>query len=82
MEPAQIGDTHQPNDTNLQDLSGSSEVGWRVTFILGGESTMGYRLTDGTGVIVDEGYVNVDWVRIDGSEQCGGTQQATVELPV
>ncbi|WP_460781186.1 hypothetical protein [Microbacterium shaanxiense] len=53
-----------------------------MTFILGGEPTMGYRLTDETGVVVDQGHVNVDWTRIDGSEQCGGTRQAVVELPV
>ena len=66
----------------VQDMSGSSEVGWQVTFILGGKPTMGYRLTDETGEVVDEGYVKVDWIRIDGSEQCGGTRQATIELPV
>lgn len=82
MEPVQIGATQQPNDATPQDVSGSSDVGWQATFILGGDPTMGYRLTDGTGAVVGEGYVKVDWIRIDGSEQCGGTRRAKVELPV
>jgi hypothetical protein len=71
-----------PNDTNPQEMDGSSEVGWQATFILGGGPTMGYRLTDETGTVVGEGHMKVDWIRIDGSEQCGGNRQATVELPV
>lgn len=71
-----------PGQTSLSDLNGSSAEGWTAHFILGGKAMMGYRLTDASSSIIDEGYVPVDWVRIDGTEQCGGNQEASVELPV
>ena len=40
---------------------------------LAGRSTCSsYRLTDGDGAVVAEGFVEADWVRIDGTDQCGG----------
>lgn len=76
-----IGDTYA-EEGSLLEVTGSSQGGWQVTFGAGGDSTIGYRLMDGAGSVVDEGYVSVDWIRVDGSAQCGGNREATVELPV
>ncbi len=81
-EPLRIGDKVESRDDGaFTELSGSSLDGWQAVFMLGGEPVLGYRLTDEAGVVVGEGYVRVDWVRINGSEQCGGNRTATVELP-
>lgn len=80
IDPAQTDTSHQPDDVALQDLNRSSETGWSARFF-GGGPILGYRLTDEAGTVVREGHVQVNWVRIDGSEQCGGNRRATAVLP-
>lgn len=79
--PAQIGATEGPLETGVVGLDGESDSGWSAN-LLGGQPVLGYRLTDATGTVVSEGYVDVEWVRIDGTEQCGGNREAHVVLPV
>ena len=78
--PVEIGATEEPADTGIFSLEGDSVTGWSAA-LLGGQPVLGYRLTDSTGAIVAEGYVDVDWVRVDGTEQCGGNREARVEIP-
>lgn len=81
-EPRRVGEERPVDETSLTELVGSSANGWRATFILGGEPVLGYRLVDGVGAVVGAGHVPIEWVRIDGSEQCGGNRHADLELPV
>ena len=82
-EPLRIGGEVEPRDDgDFAELSGSSLDGWSAVFMIGGEPVLGYRLTDEADVIVGEGHMPVDWVRIDGSEQCGGNREARITLPV
>lgn len=82
-EPLRIGDKVESRDDGpYTDLSGSSLDGWQAVFMIGGDPVLGYRLTDDTDVVAGEGHVPVEWVRVSGSEQCGGHRTATVELPL
>ncbi|MFB7890979.1 hypothetical protein ACFC1I_02090 [Microbacterium sp. NPDC056044] len=42
----------------------------RLATLLDSPALMGYRVSDAAGAIVQEGILDVDWVRIDGTEQC------------
>lgn len=77
--PVKIGATEEPIPTGVFELAGSSTGGW-TAHLSGGQPTLGYRLTDATGAVVGEGHVDVDWVRIDGTQQCGGNREARVTL--
>ena len=61
-------------------LTGDSSTGWSAGF-LAGYPVLNYRLIDTTGAVIAEGEVDVDWVRVGGSEQCGGPAEAEIELP-
>lgn len=78
--PVEIGATAEPVQTGVVALDGDSATGWTAVF-LGGQPVLGYRVTDSTGGIVAEGFADVDWERVDGTEQCGGNRQARLELP-
>ena len=67
-------------DTGVLTLVGDGVSGWSADFI-GGQSVVGYRLTDTLGEVIAEGTVDVDWVRVGGTERCGGPRQAEIELP-
>lgn len=62
-------------------LEGDSVAGWTAT-LLDSSAAMGYRVSDAAGAIVQEGILHVDWVRIDGTEQCGGNRHADVVIDV
>lgn len=78
--PVEVGATEQPPQTGVTGLDGDSVSGWTASF-LGGQPVLGYRLTDAAGTVVSEGSVDVEWVRIDGTERCGGNTEADVVLP-
>jgi hypothetical protein len=71
-----------PGDTadSAPMVAGDSDLGWTAAWTLNSPRQVGYRLTDGPTTVA-EGYVDVTWTRIDGSEQCGGNQEAIVLLP-
>lgn len=70
--PIEMGSTETPISTGVFDLTGDSANGWSAD-LLGG-------LTDGGGAVVAEGFVEADWVRIDGTDQCGGNRLADIQL--
>lgn len=80
MQPART--TAQPvvEDTGVLTLVGDGVSGWSAEF-LGGQSVVGYRLTDTVGEVIAEGTIDVDWVRVGGTERCGGPREAEIELP-
>ncbi|TQO19596.1 hypothetical protein FB472_1173 [Rhodoglobus vestalii] len=80
VEPAETSPAPVTVDTGVLSLSGDSVDGWRADFV-GGQPVVGYRLRDTSGEIVSEGSVNVDWVRVGGTAQCGGPREAVIELP-
>lgn len=67
-------------DGGLVTVDGDSSEGWTAQF-MGGEPVVGYRLTDAAGSVIDEGFIDVEWTRTGGSEQCGGPREAIIELP-
>ncbi|KQP67822.1 hypothetical protein ASF40_20030 [Microbacterium sp. Leaf288] len=76
-EPVKVGSTATPIATGVFGLEGDSVGGWTAT-LLDSPALMGYRVSDADGAIVQEGIIDVDWARIDGTEQCGGNQHADV----
>ena len=79
-QPAEIGATEVPAATGVFALAGNSTDGWSAN-LLGGQPVLGYRLMDAAGTVIGEGTVDADWVRIDGSERCGGNRTAEIRLP-
>lgn len=67
-------------DTGVFSIVGDGLSGWSADFV-GGQSVVGYRLTDTLGGVIAEGAVDVDWVRVGGTERCGGPREAEIELP-
>lgn len=67
-------------DTGVLTLVGDGVAGWSADFV-GGQSVVGYQLTDTVGGVVAEGTVDVDWVRVGGTERCGGPREAEIDLP-
>lgn len=67
-------------DTGVLTLVGDGVAGWSADFV-GGQSVVGYQLTDTVGGVVAEGTVDVDWVRVGGTERCGGPRKAEIDLP-
>lgn len=80
MTPVEVGATEEPTQTGVLSIKGNSSSGWSAS-VLGGESVLGYRLTDAAGAVIAEGEVDAGWVRIDGDERCGGNREARVLLP-
>ena len=78
-EPVEVGSTATPLSTGIFGLEGDSVAGWTAT-LLDSSAAMGYRVSDAAGAIVQEGILHVDWVRIDGTEQCGGNRHADVVI--
>lgn len=58
---------------------GDGVDGWTITIFTGG-TAVGYRLLDPAGAVLDEGEAEPDWVRVGGSEQCGGPSEAEIVL--
>lgn len=79
--PVEVGSTATPLLTGILQLDGNSEAGWTAT-LLTAPSQMGFRITDGNGATVKGGYVDVDWVRIDGTEECGGNHESDIVIPL
>lgn len=79
MEPTGVGVTEEPVETGIHQLTGDSSTGWSAS-MLGGQPVLGYRLVDDTGAVIAEGSVDVEWVRIDGDDRCGGNRAAQVVL--
>lgn len=80
MQPART--TAEPiiEDTGVFTLVGDGVSGWSADFV-GGQSVVGYRLTNTARGVVVEGTIDVDWVRVGGTERCGGPREADIELP-
>ncbi len=78
--PVELGATESAVPTGVFQLSGDSLTGWSAS-MNSGEPVLGYRLTDDEGNVLSEGITELDWVRIDGTEQCGGNRVAEVQLP-
>lgn len=61
-------------------LEGGDAVdGWTISVLSGGD-VVAYRLLDATGTVLADGEVQPDWVRVGGTEQCGGPTEAQVVL--
>jgi hypothetical protein len=67
-------------DSGIYALRGDGSTGWTADFS-GTEDEMGYRLLGADGAAIAEGGVRVEWVRVGGTEECGGPQEAEIELP-
>ncbi len=67
------------DDTGVMTITGNSVSGWSAEF-LGGQAAVGYLLKDATGAVVAHGVVDVDWVRVGGTERCGGPREAQIEI--
>ena len=80
-EPVEVGSTATPLSTGIFGLEGDSIAGWTAT-LLDSPALMGYRVSDAAGAIVQESILDLDWVRIDGTEQCGGNRHADVVIDV
>ncbi|MFJ4158401.1 hypothetical protein [Microbacterium testaceum] len=61
-------------------LSGDAETGWTASFFSGDTRVIGYRLTDATGAMIAQGHVEPEWVRVDGTAECGGNTRATLTI--
>lgn len=61
------------------EASGDGISGWAVV-LGGGGDVVGYRLLATDGTVLAEGAVEPVWVRVGGSEQCGGPAEAEVVL--
>jgi hypothetical protein len=68
-----------PRDT-VVTTRGDSVGGWTAEPI-GYGPAFGYRLRDAAGVVVAQGEIAVEWVRVGGTERCGGPLEADVVLP-
>lgn len=70
-------------DTDLDQwsLTGNSATGWIANFT-GGYSSAQFLLTDTAGAVVAEGSLEVEWIRVNGTERCGGNQEADIEIPL
>lgn len=79
--PTEIGSTEKPVPTGVFGLTGDSGIGWPAN-LLDGQPVLGYRLTDGDGVVVVEGVTAANWERIDGTGQCGGNRLAEIQRTV
>lgn len=79
--PVEVGATEPAAPTGVFDLTGDSATGWSAS-MNSGQPVLGYRLTDDEGIVVADGTTELDWVRIDGTEQCGGNRVAEVRLPL
>ena len=77
--PIEVGSTESPMPTGVFELTGDSSNGWSAA-LNSGQPLLGYRLSDEDGSVVAEGVTEADWVRIDGTEQCGGNRLAEVRL--
>jgi hypothetical protein len=85
--PATSGDAPavEPDETPIEDtgvlaIAGNGLTGWNADFV-GGQPVIGYRVIGADGAVIAEGAVEVEWVRVGGSAQCGGPREAKVELP-
>jgi hypothetical protein len=79
-QPVEIGATEAPAETGVFGIQGDSVSGWSVSMSYPSE-TLCYRVTDAAGAVVAEGEATVEWVRIDGSERCGGNTEARLTIP-
>ncbi|WP_150951562.1 hypothetical protein [Microbacterium testaceum] len=61
-------------------LSGDAEAGWTASFFSGDTQVIGYRLTDATGTVLAQGHVEPEWVRVDGTAECGGNTRAALTI--
>ena len=77
--PIEAGSTESPMPTGVFELTGDSSIGWSAA-LNSGQPVLGYRLTDEDGAVVAEGVTAADWVRVDGTAQCGGNRLAEVQL--
>lgn len=68
----------QGDDGHWALEGGDGLDGWTITIISG--DVVGYRLLAADGTVLAEGEVEPDWVRVGGSEQCGGPAEAEVVL--
>lgn len=58
---------------------GDGVDGWTIS-VVGGGDVVAYRLLAADGTVVAEGESRPDWVRVGGSEACGGPHAAEVVL--
>jgi len=77
--PTEVGSTQSPIPTGVFELTGDSSNGWSAS-LGSGQPLLGYQLTDENGSVVAQGVAEANWVRIDGTEQCGGNRLAEVRL--
>ncbi|MGR0318160.1 hypothetical protein [Agromyces sp. ZXT2-3] len=67
-------------ETGVDDLTGNSATGWTAQLV-GAYPTVLYRITDDSRTVVAEGSVEVDWVQVGGTPECGGPREADITLP-
>ncbi|WP_106815720.1 hypothetical protein [Microbacterium timonense] len=79
--PVEVGSTAPSVATGIFGLEGDSEAGWSAT-LLNSPPEMGFRVIDAAGTTIAQGAVEVEWVRIDGTEQCGGNHEADIVIPL
>lgn len=69
------------NETGVEDLTGNSVSGWTAVVSVSAPPIFGYRVTDASRTTVAEGSVEVDWVQLGGTTECGGPKEADITLP-
>lgn len=79
IQPVRTTPTSVAADTGVLRITGDSTSGWSATFT-GGQPVIGFRITDGAERVIREGYVDADWVRVGGTERCGGPREAGITL--
>ncbi|GAA4046572.1 hypothetical protein [Agromyces indicus] len=67
-------------ETGVDDLTGDSATGWTAQLV-GAYPTLLYRIIDDSRTMVAEGSVEVDWVQVGGTPECGGPMEADITLP-
>lgn len=74
-----LGADCEPGDDDTLSTTGDSSAGWSAS-VVNAFDTARYWVTDQAGATVTEGELPVEWIRVGGSEQCGGPMEASLVI--